>query len=194
MVFERDKAVDNLYNEYGKKCHNYWLSEQKTTPFGFDWQFYKRLAEMAIKEAGRIAIGRQIDVITSQKGFTGIKINADDLERGIQRMEKSRQMLDNICQLKALSMSHDLTIIKPTDINTMYYVLVGCLNNTATATQWKKASKLMKSPNVFNKYKDLLIQKGLVETIKKETITDPEERQRLDCDRGTTIYRAIIKR
>ncbi len=191
---EPSKEVEKVYNDYAREMHNTWLSELKTMPSRFHWQFYKRLAEMAIKEAGRFAIGRQIDIIINNKSFTGVKINVGDLKRGIQSMRVNEKHLREVISIKADSMSEDTGLIKPKTVTTMYWILLGLPNATATIGQWKTACKMEKSPSTFNKYKDDLINQGYVEYVDKDTITDPEERERLRVSTGNKIVRGIVKK
>ena len=186
-----DKSVLKSFWIFDEETTVDWKQKALSNPFHYNYQYKKRLSEMAIKQAGRYCIGRNIDYII-KNGFDGsIKITGEDMERGIARMKVSDKHLNDIFAQRMLA--EKVRKLGPNALNNRQYTpqyVFRCLdkapNKMATSGQWYALTG-MSNINQFTEYKNKLLEKGLVHQVDKKSIKDKYEITRLET------YKSAVK-
>lgn len=188
-----DKSVLNSFWTFDKETTVDWKQKALSNPFHYNYQYKKRLSEMAIKQAGHYCIGRNIDHIINHGFDDSIVITGEDMERGIARMKVSDKHLNDIFAQRMLATK--IEKLGPNAMNNRQYTpeyvlkcLVAAPNKMATSGQWYALTN-MSNRNQFTEYKDLLLKKGLVRLVDKKSIKDKYEITRLEtCKSAVKIY------
>ena len=146
---------------------------------------------MAIKQAGRYCIGRNIDYIIKNGFDDSIVITEEDMKRGIARMKVSDKHLNDIFAQRMLATK--IGKLGPNALNNRQYTpeyVLRCLeaapNKRATSGQWYALTD-MSNRNQFTDYKYVLMEKGLVRLVDKKSIKDKYEITRLE------LYKSAVK-
>lgn len=177
-----DADVNKIFMEFDKECDLEWEYEASENIWKIDYQYLKRLPEMAIKQAGRYAIGRQIDSII-KKGFAGVTISKGDMQTGIDHVKRSKAALDAIFLLREDGIRMLVELKKPRKEREKPYhytaeMVVRCLrfqlDGMANTRDWIEATGIG-DYKTFEKYKNEVVATGEVYQVNKRTITDPEE-------------------
>ena len=186
-----DKSVLKSFWIFDKETTTDWQQKGLANPFHYNYQYLKRLPEMAIKQAGRYCIGRNIDYIIKNGFDDSIVITEEDMERGIARMKVSDKHLNDIFAQRMLA--EKVGKLGPNALNNRQYTpqyVFRCLdkapNKMATSGQWYALTD-MSNINQFTEYKNKLLEKGLVHQVDKKSIKDKYEITRLE------LYKSAVK-
>jgi len=187
IILLLDKQVDPLYDKvrhYAESLHEQGYLFNK---WECDFQFYKRIPEMVLKQAGRYAIGRCIEQAIHDK-FGNICITSNDFNLGWMRIKKSIDYLNDIFQLRREGVvqlqqkSHNKlpAIYSPTYIA---FVLkhYGLMNTT----QLQKTVGISDYAT-FDKYLTTALQQKLIIEVNKDDITDVMARKKLGANNTKT--------
>jgi hypothetical protein len=175
-----DDEANILIKKFKYDTEVRWFTSLTHNPYGWDYQYFKRLAEMACKAALRYAIGDNVENITKLK-----VINKGQMKRGIQFAIQSSKALE---QLFTLRQGFTSTTQDPK--TRMKRSIVNAKNRMLNNNQWRKASGIS-SPNEFQDLRTDLIKEGLVTEVNKQSITKQTEIDRLRVNTATKIYRWI---
>jgi len=175
-----DDDANKLIKDFRFKTEKRWFTSLTNNPYGWDFQYFKRLAEMACKAALRYAIGDNMDDITKLE-----VINKDHMERGIKFAMQSSKALEKLFTLKeGFNSKFQNPKIR------MQRALISAKNKMLNNGQWQKASGVS-SPNEFLELRKELIDGGQVIEVTKSSITVQGEIDRLRLKTRTKIYRWV---
>jgi len=184
-----DKSVLNSFWIFDEETTTDWQQKALANPAHYNYQYKKRLSEMAIKQAGRYCIGRNIDHIINHGFDNSVKVNGEDMERGIARMKESDMQLNDIFAQRIMMVrnQHVKTSIPKMDTpETVLAKLAVMPNGRATSGQWYELTG-MGDRNRFTEYKNFLLNKGLVRQVDKKSIQNKYEFNRLEA------YKSAVK-
>ena len=186
-----DKSVLKSFWTFDKETTTDWQQKGLSNPFHYNYQYLKRLPEMAIKQAGRYCIGRNIDYIIKNGFDDSIVITEEDMKRGIAKMKISDKHLNDIFAQRMLATK--IGKLGSNAMNNRQYTpqyVLRCLeaapNKMANSGQWYALTD-MSNRNQFTDYKDVLMEKGLVHLVDKKSIKDKYEITRLET------YKSAVK-
>lgn len=180
IIIKIDGKANELIKKFSHICKTRWFTSAKYNPYGWDWQYYNRLPEMACKAALRYAIGRKIENIKKLKYITDY-----DMKRGIDFAKQSSIALQKLFT-KRIGKTSKLN----SPIARVRYALRNAHNQMLNSHQWKKASGIS-SPNHFQELRDEVIKEGFVVEVNKKTITDEKEQQRLGIKTRAKVFRWV---
>lgn len=180
-----DPSADGLWNAFYSQCCNHWEYGRASCRFGWDWQYKIRLPELAIKQAGKSCIGRNIEHIL-EHGFEDVLVSCEDIRFGIQHIVRSDQQLQFIMELRKEGLEKNdkrsriiqHRVFSEFDI---VRVLENATNQTLNNKQLFESSGIRNS-NTYTRIKKVCVEKGLIVLVDKSTITDKNERMRLGVD------------
>ncbi|UCD13395.1 MAG: hypothetical protein JSW60_07515 [Thermoplasmatales archaeon] len=186
MIMEPD--TNTIFKKFDKEVHQQWQQSALHNLWACDYQFLKRLPEMAIKQAGRYAVGRCIDDII-EDGFDGLTIIKEDMEYGIHRMNVSKGYLEKIFNIRREGVQRMRAQKKGLPLKRTYSKehVTGVLARLGRANtkQWQKESGISDTAT-FNKYRDEAIKHGMVREVDKSKITKKVDRMRFGADSPAT--------
>jgi len=179
-----DPESNDLWYQFQQKCFHAWEYGRANCRFGWDWQYKIRLAELAIKQAGKWCVGRNFHRILDN-GFDGVMISKYDMQRGIETIERSDMYLQTIIELRKEGLDHDRSngriIRKRHSINDLIYALDGATNKMLNNKQMQELSGV-KGNTKYTELKKQCIESGWIGLVDKSGITDRNERKRLGID------------
>jgi len=179
IVVNIDDDANKLIKKFDYETGTIWFTSIKENPFGWDFQYYKRLPEMACKSALRYAIGDNVDDITKLT-----HINKNQMKRGIAFAKSSSKALNNLFVLKIGFSSNR------TPEQRAIKAITDAKNQTLNSGQWQRASGIT-SPNEFQTLKNKIINQGYIIEVDKKLISDPDERQRLGVNTSAKVFRKV---
>jgi len=179
--------VADIFTKFDRECTSEWKYEAVDNLWSCSYQYLKRLPEMAIKSAGRYAVGRPLDHILA-KGFDGVTISKEDRERGIAHMKKSKRDFEEIFLLRRAGIEWQHEAKNPRversllgyNAGIIYRELMMC-GGIATTKKWFERTGIS-NYKTFEKYKSQLVENGDVVQIDKTSITDEGMRHELRVD------------
>jgi hypothetical protein len=179
-----ESDTNEIYKQFDKETTQQWQQAALHNLWANDYQYLKRLPEMAIKHAGRHAVGRCIDDIL-ETGFENITINKEDMEYGVQRSKVSRKYIDQILMKRREGIRQKLRkpLIRTYSSERITAVLRGL--GRANTKQWQQETGITDTAT-FNKYKLEALKKNMVRVVDKNKITEKRERLRLGADSPAT--------
>ncbi|GAH46602.1 unnamed protein product, partial [marine sediment metagenome] len=151
-------------------------------PYGYDWQYLRRLPELVLRQAGTFAVGRCVDAIIYAKSFYCVDIREEDIKKAIERMIAYESYLRKILRVKMTGMVYTMgTRIAKSEVYTVDNIIVCLLkarNRRLNYTQLLLASKIS-DPKTLRNYVNKAIRAGLVRKVVKTEIKDKNEIKRL---------------
>jgi len=190
--------VTDIFMEFDKECNLEWEYEASTNLWNCNYQYLKRLPEMAIKSAARYSVGRQASYIIAE-GFDGITISEEDMQIGISHMKNSKKNFEEIFLLRQAGIEWLHELKKPIlererpfyNAHIVYNAGLMACGGIATTKQWFEKTGIS-DYKTFEKYKNELVKNGNVVQVDKTTITDKAERYKLRADLSATkIWKAV---
>jgi hypothetical protein len=176
-----DDDANKLIKEFKHQTEVEWFSSLTENPYGWDWQYFKRLPEMACKAALRYAIGDNIDDIKKLNC-----INKIQMQRGIDFASDSSDALQRLFTLRNSRKSK----CKP-ELRAMR-ALMDATNQMLNNQQWQKTTGITNNVS-FQKIRDKLITDQKVVEINKDSITNDEEKIRLGTKNTVKIFKWVGK-
>ena len=186
--------ADKVWLNYSNKANDEWEYGRATNRFGWDYQYKKRLAEMAIKQAGRYAIGRCFNRLIREKSDKPLNvcITVEDMTKGIVRTNLCDMNLAEIMVLRREAIAYQknskkLSFTKNPEVAVLL-ALKNAINKTMNSTQLFSESGISN----YQEFQSILIKHikdGKILEVDKKTITNLRERNRLTADHNRTkIY------
>lgn len=191
-----DSDVDELWNKYHMKKYNEWRRDRENKPNSYDWQYKRRLHELALKKAGTFAIGRGAVNICETKKFDVVTVNKSDMENAINWVKKSENYLKQILLIKktggVFSMNTRQAISNIYCPENLVVQLLHSKNGMLNTRQLWEASRI-KNKTTFTKYLYKAYNKGLIKLVDKSSIISKEECERLDIEpnKPTKIWSVV---
>lgn len=187
------QEASKMWNIHKKKVLDTWSLHIQNNPIGYEYHYLRRIPELTLREAGRVAISRQVDRILDDESFESVIITVNDLKRGIER---SRLNSNNIRELiKFRAMMKEKAITKNQTMRLKY-------SSAGIQEILKKAPNQMLSTGMLISMSGMdgktargyiyqAEEQGRIKQVDKTSITDISERKRLSCDHPRTIVWTI---
>ena len=174
-----DDNANKLIKEFSYKCKMEWYLGSQHNPFGWNWQYFKRLPEMGCKAALRYAIADNIDDINGLKNITG-----ETMKRGIQFAKASSEALEKLFAIRIGMAS------KISPFERACNALREANNGMLTNKQWQNNSGVTNN-NDWQRLREDVISKGYAVEIDKSIIENEDEMSRLQVRTAAKIYKWI---
>jgi len=102
-----DSKASKRWHLFHMEKYAEWYQQSINNPYGYDWQYLRRLPELVLRQAGTFAVGRGISSLklakkgkhTGQDMFNLIEITEGDINKAIERVDVYEKNLKKILRI-----------------------------------------------------------------------------------------------
>lgn len=194
------REASNLLNEFKYEVTLEHFELYKNYPYKSNYQFLMRLTEMVLRQAGRYAVGRELYKYLKNKELpkdiipiSGLFITADDVKKGIHRMNISYKHLNAIIKWRTgliyeKKSSNYIKKGKRTNQNDVIKVLMEAKNNMLNTNQICEALTIAPKTAKKRLLECLNHNPPIIKKVDTSTITTEEEKLRLRVDKNAKVW------
>ena len=180
-----------LYSQYKKNCEMEWKAKGVKDPYGWAYHPIKRYPELALKLSGLYSISAFIDSIPDMPtNPPEVIVLKEHMEKAISLVEENRKSFKKIVELKDKIIPRE----KPTSLQgkarAIAAVFIDVEGKILTSGSWFDKQDITENTNLFNKLKQICLDREWVKEIDHNELTE-EEVERLGIQAATKVYRYV---